>query len=104
MKRICADAVYWVALAHKKDQWHQRAVDAKPHHYRMTLWRISLVMPPITRQAAQHSFARTKWKQLCLPESTATRANLSASQAVCDRIAKSTIRAHQPSARAVPGR
>jgi predicted nucleic acid-binding protein len=26
MRRIFADAVYWVALAHRKDQWHARAV------------------------------------------------------------------------------
>jgi predicted nucleic acid-binding protein len=26
MRRIFADAVYWVALAHRKDQWHQKAV------------------------------------------------------------------------------
>lgn len=28
MRRIFADAVYWVALAHRKDQWHARAVQA----------------------------------------------------------------------------
>jgi len=28
MRRIFADAVYWVALAHRKDQWHVRAVRA----------------------------------------------------------------------------
>ena len=27
MRRSFADAVYWVALAHRKDQWHQRAVE-----------------------------------------------------------------------------
>ena len=26
MRRVFADAVYWVALAHAKDQWHARAV------------------------------------------------------------------------------
>jgi predicted nucleic acid-binding protein len=26
MRRIFADAVYWVAIAHRKDQWHARAV------------------------------------------------------------------------------
>jgi predicted nucleic acid-binding protein len=26
MRRIFADALYWVALAHRKDQWHARAV------------------------------------------------------------------------------
>jgi predicted nucleic acid-binding protein len=26
MSRVFADAVYWVALAHRKDQWHARAV------------------------------------------------------------------------------
>ena len=26
MRRIFADALYWVALAHRKDQWHGRAV------------------------------------------------------------------------------
>lgn len=28
MKRVIADAVYWVALVHRKDQWHQKAVEA----------------------------------------------------------------------------
>ncbi len=27
MRRLFADAVYWVALAHRKDQWHTRAVE-----------------------------------------------------------------------------
>jgi uncharacterized protein len=27
MRLVFADAVYWVALAHRKDQWHQRAVE-----------------------------------------------------------------------------
>ena len=27
MRRVFADAVYWVALAHRKDQWHRRAVE-----------------------------------------------------------------------------
>jgi uncharacterized protein len=26
MRRVFADAVYWVALAHRKDQWHQKAL------------------------------------------------------------------------------
>lgn len=26
MRRVFADAFYWVALAHNKDQWHPRAV------------------------------------------------------------------------------
>jgi uncharacterized protein len=26
MRRVFADAVYWVALAHRKDQWHARVV------------------------------------------------------------------------------
>lgn len=26
MRRIYADALYWVALAHRKDQWHRQAV------------------------------------------------------------------------------
>jgi predicted nucleic acid-binding protein len=26
MRRVFADTVYWVALAHRKDQWHERAV------------------------------------------------------------------------------
>jgi uncharacterized protein len=26
MRRVFADALYWVALAHRKDQWHRRAV------------------------------------------------------------------------------
>ena len=26
MRRVFADAVYWVALAHRKDHWHKRAV------------------------------------------------------------------------------
>ncbi len=26
MRRIFADAVYWVAIAHRKDQWHAKAV------------------------------------------------------------------------------
>ena len=29
MKRPFADAVYWVALAHRKDQWHPRAVEVR---------------------------------------------------------------------------
>ena len=27
MRRIFVDAVYWVALAHRKDQWHSRVVE-----------------------------------------------------------------------------
>lgn len=27
MRQVYADAVYWVALTHRKDQWHQRAVE-----------------------------------------------------------------------------
>jgi len=26
MKQVFADAVYWVALAHRKDQWHEKAL------------------------------------------------------------------------------
>jgi predicted nucleic acid-binding protein len=26
VRRVFADALYWVALAHRKDQWHDRAV------------------------------------------------------------------------------
>jgi uncharacterized protein len=26
MRRVFADAVYWVALAHRKDQWHPKAL------------------------------------------------------------------------------
>jgi predicted nucleic acid-binding protein len=26
MRRVFADALYWVALAHRNDQWHRRAV------------------------------------------------------------------------------
>lgn len=29
MKEIFADAVYWIALTNPKDQWHQKAVDAR---------------------------------------------------------------------------
>lgn len=28
MRRVFADSFYWVALAHRKDQWHARAVQA----------------------------------------------------------------------------
>lgn len=28
MRRVFADTVYWVALAHRKDQWHALAVQA----------------------------------------------------------------------------
>jgi hypothetical protein len=28
MRRVFADALYWVALAHRKDQWHARAVQS----------------------------------------------------------------------------
>ena len=26
MRRIFVDALYWVAMTHRKDQWHQAAV------------------------------------------------------------------------------
>jgi predicted nucleic acid-binding protein len=28
MRRVFADAVYWVAIVHRKDQWHSRVVAA----------------------------------------------------------------------------
>ena len=28
MRRVFADTLYWVALVHRRDQWHQRAVAA----------------------------------------------------------------------------
>ena len=28
MRSVFADALYWVALAHRRDQWHQAAVEA----------------------------------------------------------------------------
>ncbi len=28
MRRVCADTLYWVALVHRRDQWHQQAVEA----------------------------------------------------------------------------
>jgi uncharacterized protein len=28
MRSVFADALYWVALAHRRDQWHQAAVAA----------------------------------------------------------------------------
>ena len=28
MRQVFADAVYWIALVHRKDQWHSRAVKA----------------------------------------------------------------------------
>src|SRR5579862_6331036 len=27
MKRVFADTAYWIALVHRKDQWHQRALE-----------------------------------------------------------------------------
>ncbi len=37
MRRIFADAVYWVALAHRKDQWHARAIQVSQHIGAVTL-------------------------------------------------------------------
>ena len=31
MKKVFADAVYWIAVADRKDQWHQRALDVSRH-------------------------------------------------------------------------
>ena len=28
MRRVFADAVYWIAIANRKDQWHARVVSA----------------------------------------------------------------------------
>lgn len=28
MRSVFADTLYWVALAHRRDQWHQKAVEA----------------------------------------------------------------------------
>ena len=37
MKRVFADTLYWVAITHRKDQWHQAAVDVSRalagHHF-----------------------------------------------------------------------
>lgn len=38
MRRLCADAFYWIALLHAADQWHQRvtaftAMLPTPHLY-----------------------------------------------------------------------
>jgi predicted nucleic acid-binding protein len=37
MRRIFADALYWVALAHRKDQWHTRAVQVSQQIGAVTL-------------------------------------------------------------------
>jgi uncharacterized protein len=37
MRRIFADAVYWVAIAHRKDQWHARAVQVSQQIGSVTL-------------------------------------------------------------------
>ena len=37
MRRIFADAVFWVALAHRKDQWHARAVQVSQQLGAVTL-------------------------------------------------------------------
>lgn len=37
MRRIFADTVYWVALAHRKDQWHPRAVQVSQQLGSVTL-------------------------------------------------------------------
>jgi uncharacterized protein len=37
MRRIFADAVYWVAIAHRKDQWHARAVQVSQQLGAVTL-------------------------------------------------------------------
>ena len=37
MRRVFADAVYWVALAHRKDQWHQRALQVSQQLDRVAL-------------------------------------------------------------------
>jgi len=37
MKRVFADAVYWVALVHRKDQWHPHAVRAARALQRATI-------------------------------------------------------------------
>ena len=29
-KRVFADTLYWIAITHRKDQWHQDAVNASP--------------------------------------------------------------------------
>ena len=37
MRRIFADALYWMALAHRKDQWHRRAVQVSQQLGSVTL-------------------------------------------------------------------
>ena len=37
MKRVFADAQYWVALGNRKDQWHQRALAASQRLGQVTL-------------------------------------------------------------------
>jgi predicted nucleic acid-binding protein len=37
MRRIFADAVYWVAVAHRKDQWHQKAIQVSQQFGQVTL-------------------------------------------------------------------
>jgi predicted nucleic acid-binding protein len=37
MRRIFADAVYWVAITHRKDQWHARAVQVSQQLGAVTL-------------------------------------------------------------------
>lgn len=37
MRRIFADALYWVALAHRKDQWHARAIQVSQQIGAVTL-------------------------------------------------------------------
>jgi predicted nucleic acid-binding protein len=37
MRRIFADAVYWVAIAHRKDQWHAKAVQISQQIEAVTL-------------------------------------------------------------------
>src|SRR4051794_7311709 len=37
MRRVFADSGYWIALAHLKDQGHQRALDFSPKLARVTL-------------------------------------------------------------------
>lgn len=37
MRRVFADSVYWVALAHRKDQWHRRAVEVSQQLGSVTL-------------------------------------------------------------------
>ena len=37
MRRVFADALYWVALAHRKDQWHVRAIQVSQQIGAVTL-------------------------------------------------------------------